>query len=86
MFQMASPSSYMGLNFYVGGTACRCHQEFDPSVKEAAAWAIGYIAQHTAGEGETRTHAFLQASRRYSATTCASHEFLRVGESFLGLA
>lgn len=24
-------------------------QEFDPTVKEAAAWAIGYIAQHTAG-------------------------------------
>lgn len=24
-----------------------CLEEFDPSVKEAAAWAIGYIAQHT---------------------------------------
>ncbi|CAN0460954.1 unnamed protein product [Ectocarpus sp. 12 AP-2014] len=27
-----------------------CLEEFDPTVKEAAAWAIGYIAQHTAGE------------------------------------
>ena len=25
-----------------------CLEEFDPTVKEAAAWAIGYIAQHTA--------------------------------------
>lgn len=27
-----------------------CLEEFDPSVKEAAAWAIGYIAQHTPGK------------------------------------
>jgi len=26
-----------------------CLQEFDPSVKEAAAWTLGYIAQHTPG-------------------------------------
>jgi tellurite resistance protein len=26
-----------------------CLEEFDPSVKEAAAWALGYIASHTAG-------------------------------------
>ena len=26
-----------------------CLEEFDPTVKEAAAWAIGYIAQHTPG-------------------------------------
>ena len=26
-----------------------CLEDFDPSVKEAAAWAIGYIAQHTSG-------------------------------------
>ena len=25
-----------------------CLEEFDPTVKEAAAWAIGYIAQHNA--------------------------------------
>lgn len=25
-----------------------CLEEFDPSVKESAAWAIGYIASHTA--------------------------------------
>ena len=24
-----------------------CLEEFDPSVKEAAAWALGYIARHT---------------------------------------
>ena len=24
-----------------------CLEEFDPSVKEAAAWALGYIAGHT---------------------------------------
>jgi hypothetical protein len=27
-----------------------CLEEFDPSVKEGAAWAIGHIAQHNAGE------------------------------------
>lgn len=27
-----------------------CLEDFDPSVKEAAAWAIGYIAQHTSGK------------------------------------
>ena len=26
-----------------------CLEEFDPSVKEAAAWALGYIAQHNPG-------------------------------------
>jgi hypothetical protein len=30
-------------------TLVPCLEEFDPTVKEAAAWAIGYIAQHTAG-------------------------------------
>lgn len=29
-----------------------CLEEFDPSVKEAAAWAIGYIAQHSAGKSK----------------------------------
>jgi hypothetical protein len=24
-------------------------EEFDPGVKEAAAWALGYIARHNAG-------------------------------------
>lgn len=27
-----------------------CLEEFDPGVKEAAAWALGYIARHNAGE------------------------------------
>lgn len=26
-----------------------CLEEFDPGVKEAAAWALGYIARHNAG-------------------------------------
>jgi hypothetical protein len=26
-----------------------CLEEFDPTVKEAAAWALGYIARHSAG-------------------------------------
>lgn len=31
-------------------TLVPCLEEFDPTVKEAAAWAIGYIAQHTQGQ------------------------------------
>ena len=27
-----------------------CLEEFDPGVKEAAAWAVGYIARHNAGQ------------------------------------
>jgi 3-methyladenine DNA glycosylase AlkD len=27
-----------------------CLEDFDPGVKEAAAWALGYIARHNAGE------------------------------------
>ena len=30
-------------------TLVPCLEEFDPTVKEAASWAIGYIAQHTPG-------------------------------------
>jgi len=26
----------------------KCLEEFDPSVKESAAWALGYIAKHNA--------------------------------------
>jgi len=26
-----------------------CLEDFDPGVKEAAAWAIGYIARHNEG-------------------------------------
>lgn len=26
-----------------------CLEEFDPGVKEAACWALGYIARHTGG-------------------------------------
>ena len=32
------------LNALVG-----CLEEFDPGVKEAAAWAVGYIARHSGG-------------------------------------
>ncbi len=27
-----------------------CLEEFDPGVKEAAAWAVGYIARHSGGK------------------------------------
>ena len=27
----------------------KCLEEFDPSVKEGAAWALGYIARHNGG-------------------------------------
>ena len=27
-----------------------CLEEFDPTVKEAAAWALGYIARHNGGK------------------------------------
>lgn len=27
-----------------------CLEEFDPGVKEAAAWALGYVARHNGGE------------------------------------
>lgn len=30
-----------------------CLEEFDPSVKEAAAWALGYIARHNGGDIST---------------------------------
>lgn len=30
-----------------------CLEEFDPGVKEAAAWALGYIARHTTGAHRT---------------------------------
>lgn len=29
-----------------------CLEEFDPGVKEAAAWALGYVARHNGGEWE----------------------------------
>lgn len=28
-----------------------CLEDFDPGVKEAAAWALAYIARHNAGTG-----------------------------------
>lgn len=31
-----------------------CLEEFDPGVKEAAAWALGYIARHNACEGDAQ--------------------------------
>lgn len=30
-----------------------CLEEFDPGVKESAAWALGYIARHNAGQYQT---------------------------------
>lgn len=29
-----------------------CLEEFDPGVKEGAAWALGYVARHSAGAFE----------------------------------
>ena len=29
-----------------------CLEEFDPGVKESAAWALGYIARHNAGRSK----------------------------------
>ena len=36
-----------------------CLEEFDPGVKESAAWALGYIARHNAGKS---VRVFLTAS------------------------
>ena len=27
-----------------------CLEEFDPGVKESAAWALGYVARHSGGQ------------------------------------
>lgn len=37
-----------------------CLDEFDPAVKEAAAWAIGYIARHDAGITSALLHSTIQ--------------------------
>lgn len=29
-----------------------CLEEFDPGVKESAAWALGYVARHNAGKAQ----------------------------------
>lgn len=36
-----------------------CLEEFDPGVKEAAAWALGYIARHNACKDDTDMPGFL---------------------------
>jgi len=33
-----------------------CLEEFDPGVKESAAWALGYIARHNTGMILSLTH------------------------------
>ena len=33
-----------------------CLEEFDPGVKEAAAWALGYIARHNGGMYHPHSH------------------------------
>lgn len=33
-----------------------CLEEFDPGVKESAAWALGYIARHNGGWSLITTH------------------------------
>lgn len=49
------------------------YQEFDPTVKEAAAWAIGYIAQHTAGE---RASCGGSVSQTWQEQSCVSEIFV----------
>ncbi len=50
-------------------TLVPCLEEFDPTVKEAAAWAIGYIAQHTPGQFLTFAHKFkIHFEHRLGAT------------------
>lgn len=46
-----------------------CLEEFDPGVKEAAAWALGYIARHNAGN---MIHALTLKNRlvRFNAKSC----------------
>ena len=33
-----------------------CLEEFDPGVKEAAAWALGYVARHNTGTVSMLSH------------------------------
>lgn len=47
-----------------------CLEEFDPGVKEAAAWALGYIARHNAREeGHTLTFPSAYFSRSWFKET-----------------
>ena len=39
-----------------------CLEEFDPGVKEGAAWALGYVARHNAGKCCFRTDINMQVS------------------------
>lgn len=47
-----------------------CLEEFDPGVKEAAAWALGYIARHNSGQ-----------CFHYSSALCGSHEHHMTGRT-----
>ena len=40
-----------------------CLEEFDPGVKEAAAWALGYIARHSAELAQVSDIVFISAVR-----------------------
>ncbi len=42
-----------------------CLEEFDPGVKESAAWALGYIARHNGGEHSYFIH---HSTYRFSST------------------
>lgn len=55
------------------GWARLLRQEFDPTVKEAAAWAIGYIAQHTAGERAHQQRSTEAGSRCETPTKPCTH-------------
>lgn len=40
-----------------------CLEEFDPGVKEASAWTLGYIAGHTAELAQQVTEIKIKSSR-----------------------
>lgn len=47
-FRLWGGHEYQELNADVISWQVACLEEFDPGVKEAAAWALGYIARHNA--------------------------------------
>ena len=49
-----------------------CLEEFDPGVKEAAAWALGYIARHNSGTISRCVSVGLELSRTHLCTVHSS--------------
>ncbi len=58
-----------------------CLEEFDPGVKESAAWALGYIARHNGG---TVKHLGLLYSQRWPLLRdCFVHKLLILNLAFI---